>query len=110
MASTDAILKSIEDQSAALAKKLFKQVAQQAAADTQDYLQRIHADLGRWAGELQRDEIDKDDLRGFVRGRANLAEMRALKQAGLAQVSIDTFTQGVLDIVVSAIFTAVKLG
>ena len=30
--------------------------------------------------------------------------MRALKQAGLAQASIDTFTRGVLDIVVSAIF------
>ena len=35
--------------------------------------------------------------------------MKALKQTGLAQVSIDTFTNGVLDIVINAAFAAIKL-
>ena len=107
MANTNADLKSVEDQSAALARTNLKQFTQQAATDPENYLQRSRADLERWTGELQRGEIDVDDLRGFVRGRADLAEMRALKQAGLAQASIDTFTRGVLDIVVSAIFAAI---
>jgi hypothetical protein len=33
--------------------------------------------------------------------------MRALKQAGLAAAQIDTFTNGVLDIIVSAAFAAI---
>ena len=47
--------------------------------------------------------------RGLVRGQKDLAQMKALKQAGLAQVSIDTFTNGVLDIVINAAFAAIKL-
>jgi hypothetical protein len=38
-----------------------------------------------------------------------LAEMRALKQAGLAQVQIDTFTSGFLDILVGAATAAIPL-
>lgn len=110
MPDTDAILTTIKDQSVALAKKLGKQFANQATADAQDYLEKARADLDRWTGELLREEIDEDDLQSLVRGRADLAEMRALKQAGLAKVTIDTFTQGVLDIAVSAISSAVKLG
>ena len=34
--------------------------------------------------------------------------LSALKQAGLAQVSIDTFTNGILDIVINAAFAAIK--
>jgi hypothetical protein len=37
----------------------------------------------------------------------DVAEMRALKQAGLAQVKIEIFTNGLLDIVVSAAFAAI---
>ncbi len=42
-----------------------------------------------------------------MRGEKDLAEMRGLKQAGLAQVSIDTFTNGVLEIAINAIMAAV---
>jgi hypothetical protein len=107
MPNTDAILKDIETQSEALAKKLFQQFTRQAAADTQDFLAKSRADLERWTSELAREEIDQDDLASLVRGEKDLAEMRALKQAGLAQVTIDTFTNGVLDIAISAIMAAI---
>jgi hypothetical protein len=37
----------------------------------------------------------------------DVAETRGLKQAGLAQVQIDTFTSGFLDILVSAVTAAI---
>lgn len=107
MADTDAIVKSIEEQSKALAEKLFKQFTRQAVADTKEFLEKTRDDIERWAAELEREEIDEDDLASLLRGQKDLAEMRALKQAGLAQVTIDTFTNGVLEIATSAIMAAI---
>ena len=101
------ILKSVEDQSKALAEKLFKQYANRAVSDVRDFLQKSKDDLKRWVEELVRGELDKDEFESLIKGQADLAEMRALKQAGLAAVQIDTFTNGVLDIIVNAAFAAI---
>jgi DNA repair ATPase RecN len=101
------IFKSIEEQSKALAEKLFKQYTNQALSDVRDFLQQSKDDLKRWIEELARREIDRDEFESLVQGQADVAEMRALKQAGLAAVQVDTFTNGLLDIVVSAAFSAI---
>jgi hypothetical protein len=107
MVNIDNVLKSIEEQSKSLAEKLFKQYAQQAFTDIRDFLQKSKADLERWIQELARGQIDGDEFKSAVQGQLDVAEMRALKQAGLAQVRIDIFTSGVLDIVASAAFAAI---
>lgn len=107
MPDTDAILKSIEVQSQELAEQLIGQFTKQAVADTKDFLEKSRDDIERWTGELVRGEIDEDDLESLVRSEKDVAEMRALKQTGLAEVTLDTFTKGVLDIAVSAIMAAV---
>ena len=109
MANIDigSIFKSIEDQSKALAEKLFKQYTAQALTDVKNFLQQSKDDLKRWVEELARGEMDKEEFESLIQGQADVAEMRALKQAGLAAVQIDTFTNGLLDIVVSAAFAAI---
>ena len=109
MANIDvgSILKLVENQSKALAEKLFRQYTHQAVSDVRDFLQKSAGDLKRWVEELARGEMDKDEFESLVKGQADVAEMRALKQAGLAAVQIDTFTNGVLDIIVSAAFAAI---
>jgi len=109
MANIDvgSILKLVENQSKALAEKLFKQYTHQAVSDVRDFLQKSAVNLKRWVEQLARGDLDKDEFESLVKGQADLAEMRALKQAGLAAVQIDTFTNGVLDIIVSAAFAAI---
>jgi len=109
MANIDigSIVRSVEDQSKALAEKLFKQYTHQAVNDVKDFLERSKDDLKRWIEGLARGDMDKDEFQSLVKGQADVAEMRALKQAGLAAVQIDTFTNGVLDIVVSAALAAI---
>ncbi len=109
MANIDvgSILKLVENQSKALAEKLFKQYTHQAVSDVRDFLQKSAVNLKRWVEELARGEMDKDEFESLVKGQADVAEMRALKQAGLAAAQIDTFTNGVLDIIVSAAFAAI---
>jgi hypothetical protein len=109
MANIDigSIFKSVEDQSKALAEKLFKQYTHRAVSDVRDFLQKSKDDLKRWVEELVRGDLDRDEFESLVKGQADLAEMRALKQAGLAAVQIDTFTNGVLDIIINAAFAAI---
>jgi len=109
MANIDvgSILKLVENQSKALAEKLFKQYTHQAVSDVKDFLERSKDDLKRWIEGLARGDMDKDEFQSLVKGQGDVAEMRALKQAGLAAVQIDTFTNGVLDIVVSAALAAI---
>ena len=109
MANIDigSIVRSVEDQSKALAEKLFKQYTHQTISDVKDFLERSKDDLKRWIEGLARGDMDKDEFQSLVKGQADVAEMRALKQAGLAAVQIDTFTNGVLDIVASAALAAI---
>jgi hypothetical protein len=109
MANIDigSIFKSVEDQSKALAEKLFKQYTHQALSDVRDFLEKSKDDLKRWVEDLDRGDLDKDEFESLIKGQADLAEMRALKEAGLAAVQIDTFTNGVLDIIVNAAFAAI---
>lgn len=107
MVNIDNILKSIEQQSRSLAEKLFKQYTQEALVDVRDFLRKSTVNLERWVQELGRREIDKGEFKSLVQGQLDVAEMRALKQAGLAQVKIDIFTNGVLDIVVNAALAAI---
>src|SRR5437870_12282240 len=107
MANIDTILKTVEDQSKALAEKLFKQYTHQAVSDVRDFLQKSTLNLKRWVEELARGEMDKDEFERLIKGRADVAETRALKQAGLAAVQIDTCTPGVLDSIVTAASAAI---
>jgi hypothetical protein len=53
--------------------------------------------------------MSKDEYESLVKGQLDVAEMRALKQAGLAQVQIDTFTNGFLEILSSAVMAAIPI-
>jgi DNA repair ATPase RecN len=101
------IFESVQAQAKALAQELFKQYARQATSDAKDFLQKSKDDLKRWIEELARGEMDKNEFESLVKGRADVAEMHALKQAGLAAVQIDTFVNGLLDIIISAAFNAI---
>jgi hypothetical protein len=101
------IFKSIESQTKALAQKLLKGYTEQALGDLQDFAQKSKADLARWTQQLQQGKLTPEDFKSLVQGELDVAEMRALKQAGLAQVQIDTFTSGFLDILVGAATAAI---
>jgi hypothetical protein len=107
MANIDNILKTVQKQTKALAQNLFRQYTQQAMTDVQDFLEKSKSDLKRWAQQLAEKKIDADEFASLVQGKLDVAEMKALKQAGLAQVQLDTFTNGVVDIIVQAAVAAI---
>jgi hypothetical protein len=103
----DRILDDVLGQSKQLGKTLFRQTAAQASDDARDFLQASRESLERAALLLADGKIDPDDFEDLVRGKRDLAQMRALKQAGLAKAAIDTFTSGVINIFIDAVFAAI---
>ncbi len=103
----DNILKDVLGKSKDLGKTLFKQLAKQAAEDANDFLKKSKESLKRAAVLLAEGKIDRDDFEDLVRGKRDLAAMRALRQAGLAKAAIDTFINGVLNLFIDAVFAAI---
>lgn len=105
--NTDAILQTTLAKSKELAAILFKKFAEQAVNDTEDFLQRSKDGVARATALLATEQIDKDDFEDLILGKKDLAEMHALKQIGLASATIDTFVNGVLQILIDAAFAAI---
>jgi hypothetical protein len=110
MASFDinAVIDTTRTEGGKLAKTLFKKFADQAVDDTKDFLQSAKDGIARAGLLFAEGKIDRDDLEDLILGKRDLAEMHKLKQTGLAKATIDTFVNGVLQILVDAVFAAVK--
>jgi len=96
----------IETQTATLAESLLKGYAKEATTDARAVQARAQQQIAEWLEELANKEITQKNFASLVRGERDLAEMRALKQAGLAQVALDTFTSGFMEIVLNAALAA----
>jgi hypothetical protein len=109
MANIDNILTQVEQQTSKLAQTLLAKFEAQGVADAKDFVESTKGDLANWTNALEAGELDKDDFESLVRGETDLAEMRSLKEAGLAQITIDTFTNGVVQILINTALAAIKV-
>jgi len=75
-----------------------------ATRDSDAFLRKAKADLQRWTKALARGQLTKQDFAWLVEGKRDLAEMVALKQAGLALVQMDKFRNSLLDLVIDTAF------
>jgi hypothetical protein len=88
-----------------LAKQLGQQYWQAALQDGNNFLSAQQAQLQRWTVELATGKLSKEEFEDLVMGQKDLTEMVILKQEGLAQVQIDRFVNGVVNLVIN---TAIK--
>ena len=97
----------IEKDVVTLATTLLKNFAQQGIADGKAFLAHSQAQLITLAQQRARGEITELEYQDAIRDERALAKMVAIKQAGLAQVAIDKFTNGIVDIVTKAALAAI---
>lgn len=76
----------------------------QAIQDGEDFLQQTKDDLQRWTNLLAQGQLTRDDFQFLVVSKRDLAEMHALTQAGLALVAIQTFRDGLINLVINTAF------
>ena len=90
-----------------LAKLTVKEYAEEAKKDALAFLESSKEKLERWTTLLAKGDITTDEFEYLVNSQQSLAQMKALTQAGLAQIRADQFKQGLLNLVVDVVFNKV---
>jgi hypothetical protein len=90
-----------------LAKATVSNFAKQATADAKKFLEESKENLKRWTILLAEGKLTTEDFEWLVLSQKDLAEMKALKQAGLAAIRIEQFRNSLLNLVVDGIFSIV---
>jgi hypothetical protein len=103
---TEAVEQGIAD----LAAISVPDLAQSGIRDGNSLFANAQQQLQKYSDQLAKGEIDKDQLEEDLReDLLALASMDSLKQAGLGEVRVAAFTNGVVDILIrSAIGAATK--
>jgi len=100
----DDFLKQVKTGAVDLAMKLFKEYQDTAIKESETFIATTTADLERWAKLLITGDLTREEFEWLVKGKKNLLDLHALKQAGLARVRIDRFRNGVLKLIVDKAF------
>lgn len=104
MSQFDAFYNSVRDGVVDIAKGDLKQFLQQGKADADQFLKSIQDDLKAWTKALANGDLSNDEFEFLVRGKADLAEMHALTQAGIAAVQAQQFRDALIDLVINSAF------
>ncbi len=104
MVEFDEFLNTLKDGVLDLAKQGLKGFREEALKDGQNFLEKSKEDLRRWTKLLASGELSQEDFEFLVLSKKDVAEMHALKQAGLALVRIDRFKSGLLNLVIETAF------
>ena len=65
----------------------------------QHFLNSIKWDFEIWAQWLKKKWLSEADLKFLIEGKKDLAQIILLKHAGIAEIKIDKFRNGIIDIV-----------
>jgi hypothetical protein len=87
-----------------LVKSDWGQYAKAAHEDAETFLTRSRVDLERWTKELASGDLSRDDFEFLIQSKKDLAELAALKNAGLALVQLDRFRSSLLQTVIGTAF------
>jgi len=104
MARFDDFLTALKDGLKQLVAETVQDFSAAATKDGQAFLRKARADLERWTKALARGQLSKADFAWLVQGKKDLAELEALKQAGLSLVRVDQFRSSLIDLVVATAF------
>ncbi|HJQ85789.1 MAG TPA: hypothetical protein VKA21_17000 [Candidatus Binatia bacterium] len=98
----DKFLKSFKGGIVDLATKEGKEFVDEARRDGNAFVKKVREDIQTWGSQLASGELSKKDFEFLLKGKRDLAEMNALKEAGLAKIRIDRIVDGMIQVAVVA--------
>jgi hypothetical protein len=101
MAKFDDLLNELKDGLLQIARTEAVGFVEQAKSDGQAFLTALEADLKTWTEQLAAGQLSPNDFKFLVQGKADLARMNALTQAGLASVRIDRIRSAMIDLIIT---------
>ena len=92
-----------------LAKDSFSDFVKEAKSDGKNFLDSTKEKLERWTKLLAAGDITGEDFQFLILSQKDLAQMTALKEAGVTLIRIDQFKSNLINLVVNTVFTFLKL-
>ncbi|MGN6265953.1 MAG: hypothetical protein ACTHM5_09780 [Ginsengibacter sp.] len=99
----ETLFKSIQTEVISLAKKSLEDSLKEAKADGMDVLDGLKANIKKWSLQVVNKEMTIDDLKFLMETQKEEMEMAALKEAGLKEIELDKFKNGIVGIVINKI-------
>ncbi|KAA2238433.1 hypothetical protein F0L74_19590 [Chitinophaga agrisoli] len=103
------IFNQLIEQVTTLAKNTVKDYTDAAVTDGKQFLQESQEKLQRWTTLLANHQLTTQDFTWLVQSQKDLAQMEALKQAGLAMARIDAFKASMLTLIIDTVFSILKV-
>lgn len=107
MTNYDQLFSFLSQEVPLLAHNILGGYSGQATKDVQKFVSSLETDLKSWIASFSKGELTIADLEFLLKGKRDLAEMHALKQAGLAKVTLDRFKDAVLGAIIKGIQTSI---
>lgn len=104
MADFNDFLESLKKGLEELIQKNWKEFKDAAEKDGKVFFDKTKEDLKRWTKLLAQGNLSKDDFEWLVAGKKDLAELEALKQAGLAMVRLERFQNALISLAIDTAF------
>ena len=98
----DKFLRELKKGAKAVAKKEAAQFQKEANADAKAFFEAIKADLKVWTTQVADGKLSMKDFEFLVKGKKDLARLKALTQAGLSAVRIDRVRTAMIDLIITA--------
>lgn len=100
MADFNEFLLALKENLLPVIKEGFETYKEQVFSDGSAFAEKAKEDLQKWFVQLKDGSLSKDDFEFLVIAKGDLAEMEALKLAGLAQVKIDMLKKSIIETVI----------
>ena len=102
MSKFDDFLGEVRTGIAQLARLEAKDFVKQATGDGQQLVDALEPDLRLWTQQLEKGQLSKSDFEFLVRGKGDVAQMKALTQAGVTAIRIDQIRAAVIKLIITA--------
>ena len=102
-----AVFSEIEQQIVTLAETTVSNFKNQAISDAKKLVSTIKADISRWTNLLSTGQIKISEFEFLVGTEKSFITMISLEHAGLAQLRIQNYLNGVLNIIIDVVLKKV---
>jgi hypothetical protein len=89
---------------AELAAEDWKDYRKEATRDARSFVDKTREDLERWTALLAEGKLSKEDFEWLLLGKKDLADLEALKRAGLTRARLQRFRTALIKLIAGTAF------
>lgn len=97
------ILDAVLNKIAALAESMFEADADTAKMEAQTFIKNYEESIYIWFVEYKGGKLSDNDLEYLLQSIIELANMTALKEAGIVETQLNQFRSGIVNVIIQAI-------